>query len=166
MVGNSYDEKREMEQGLEHRCPFCREPVPETKEEADQNLMKRVKANDPVAMVDIGYSLCKEGDYDSAFEYWTKAAELGNAESHHYLSIMYRNGHGAEKCEGKEVYHLEQAAIGGHPDARHDLGCYEENRGGFKRAVKHFIIGAKLGYEDSMKALWFFKYMAISPKRN
>jgi hypothetical protein len=33
---------REMEQGLEHTCPYCREPVPATKEEANQMLMKRV----------------------------------------------------------------------------------------------------------------------------
>jgi len=32
-----------------------------------------------------------------------------------------------------------------------------------ERAVKHFIIAAKLGDEDSMKALWeFFKYGNIT----
>src|SRR6056300_1334825 len=34
---------REMEGGLEHKCPYCREPAPKTNEEALRNLMERVK---------------------------------------------------------------------------------------------------------------------------
>jgi len=45
---------REKEQGLEHRCPYCREPLPDTDEEMDQNYMKRIKANDPVALFQMG----------------------------------------------------------------------------------------------------------------
>ena len=63
-------------------------------------------------------------------------------------------GLGVEEDEEKEVYHLEKAAIGGHPDARYNLGCIEEENGRFDRAVKHWIIGAKLGDADSMKELW------------
>jgi hypothetical protein len=48
------NQKREIEQGLETRCPHCREPLPETEEEAQQNTMKRAKANDPVAMLQRG----------------------------------------------------------------------------------------------------------------
>src|SRR6056300_688458 len=32
---------REMEQRLEHKCPFCREPAPTSTEEIVQNAMKR-----------------------------------------------------------------------------------------------------------------------------
>jgi TPR repeat protein len=68
---------------------------------------------------------------------------------------MYHKGKGVERDEGKAVYHWEKAAIGGHPDARHNLGCYEERHGNTaERAVKHFIISAKLGYDNSMKSLW------------
>ena len=31
---------------------------------------------------------------------------------------------------------------------------YEKKNGNVERAVKHFIIAAKLGHEESMKALW------------
>src|SRR5210317_1924537 len=48
------DEIRLEEQGLEPRCPYCREPVPYTDEEMDQNQMKRVKANDPIALCKLG----------------------------------------------------------------------------------------------------------------
>ena len=53
------------------------------------------------------------------------------------------------------MYHYEKAAIGGHPIARYNLGCYEGRSGNIERAVKHFVIAANLGYEKSMKAIWW-----------
>ncbi len=140
------------------RCPFCREPVPDNDEESDKRLMKRVKANDPVALKHMGMKCRDEGDYGGAFEYYTKASELGNAEARYELGCMYdhnnENGEGIEKDEEKAVYHYEKAAIAGHPYARNSLGWIEEGNGNIERAVKHFIIGANLGYERSMKKLW------------
>ena len=49
---------------------------------------------------------------------------------------------------------MEKAAIGGHPKARHNLACVEGGNGNTHRAVKHLIIAAKLGDEESMKKLW------------
>ena len=57
------------------------------------------------------------------------ASELGDANPHYGLSIMYRLGHGVEKDEKKRVYHLEEAAIGGNVDARHNLAVIEERYG-------------------------------------
>src|SRR6056300_1287638 len=79
------NKQREVEQGLELRCPFCREPLPETEEEEEENSMKRVKANDPVALFNMGGKCYREGDYDVAFEYYTKATQSGDIESHHNL---------------------------------------------------------------------------------
>jgi TPR repeat protein len=116
--------------------------------------MKRIKANDPDALSQAGGTCYKEGDYDDAFEYLTKAAELGDSNAHYHLGLMYWKGEGVENDKEKEVYHWEKAAIGGHPFARHNLAWYEEVNGNMKRAVKHLIIAAKLGEEGSMKALW------------
>ena len=69
-------------------CPYCRTPIPETQAEADRNSMKRAEANDPVAMRQMGANCAYEGDYSAAFEYWTKAAKLGDVEAHNQLSIM------------------------------------------------------------------------------
>ena len=53
-----------------------------------------------------------------------------------------------------ELHHLEEAAaIAGHPKARHNLACNECRNERIDRAVKHWIIAAKLGYDDSIKAL-------------
>jgi TPR repeat protein len=134
-------------------CPFCREPAPDG-EESYKRIMERVKAHDPAAVCEMGRILYHKGDCDTAFGYFTKAAELGDAVAHNNLGYMYGEGYGVEKDDEKAVYHYEQAAIGGHPYARHHLGCVEEENGNVERAVKHFIIAAKLGYEDSMKELW------------
>jgi tetratricopeptide (TPR) repeat protein len=117
-------------------------------------MMKRVKANDPAALREMGVERYEDGNYDGAFEYWTNAAELGDIEAHYNLSIMYGKGEGVEKDEEKMVYHWEKAAIGGHPYARNNLGCIEWGNGNMERSVKHFVIAANLGCDESMKALW------------
>ncbi len=146
------NQKRENEQGLEQRCPFCREPAPESEEGHYKNVMKRVKKHDPVAMTHKGRKYAREGDYGKSFEYFTKATELGDVEAHVCLATLYYNGDGVEKDEKKAVYHWEQAAIGGHPHARCALGSHEKKiNGRFERAAKHFIIAANLGDDDSLK---------------
>lgn len=135
-------------------CPFCREPA-SSDEEHRKRSKKRIKANDPLALRQMGAELYRDGDYDGAFEYLTKAAEFGDVGAHYMLGNIYWRGQGVEKDDKKELYHWEMAAMGGHPYARYKLGCYEEAMNGdIERAVKHFIIAANLGMEGSMKALW------------
>ena len=147
------NQMREFRGGLQQRCPFCREPAPNSVEESDKNVKKRIKKNDPAAFCDMGKKHSDEGDYETALKYLTKAAELGNAEAHYCLSIVYVRGEGVEKDEEKYMYHSEEAAIRGHPHARHNLGIEECNNGNFERARKHFIIAANLGNHDSLKEL-------------
>jgi hypothetical protein len=145
--------ERQIEQGLEQRCAFCREPAPKTDEERDKGVMNRVKKNDPAAMYQMGKKNYNEGDYETALKYWAKAAELGNASAHYQLSIMYYEGRGVQKDAEKEVYHLEEATIAGHTRARHNLGCIEADNGRFERARKHLIIAANLGDHNSLNVL-------------
>ncbi len=131
-------------------CPFCREPAVYTEKENRKRIMKRVKANDPAALHQMGAIRFKEGDYDGAFEYYTKAAKLGDSKSYFHSGLI-----GVGKDPERAIYHLEKAAIGGHPVARHSLANREDQKNGnVDRAVKHYIIAAKLGYEKSMKKLW------------
>jgi hypothetical protein len=138
-------------------CSFCREPAVNmyNREKRRKMMTKRVKANDPAALSQMGImKRHKECNYDGAFEYLKKAAESGDAEAHYQLGCMYGLGQGVDEDAEKEVYHLEKAAIGGHPTARHNLGCREHENGNIERAAKHLIIAANLGYEKSMKSLW------------
>ena len=143
----------ELKGKIREKCPFCRSPAPDTHEEAMKNLIKRVEANDSVAFYQMGWGFNRDENYKSSFEYFSKGAELGDIESHYELSLLYRDGEGVEKDEKKRVYHLEVAAIGGHPTARYYLGCVEEENGRMDRSVKHWIIAAKLGHEPSMDLL-------------
>ncbi len=146
--------KREIGQGLQHKCPYCREPLPkEGDEQHVKNYTKRIEANDPIALICLGDKYDDEGNYEKAFEYYRKAAELGNLDGHYNLSLLYEEGKGVEKYKKKEVYHLEEAAIGGHLNARYNLGVDEANNGRYERAVKHFIIAAKLGDDDASDKL-------------
>eukprot|EP00984_Skeletonema_dohrnii_P018061 scaffold8348_cov78-Skeletonema_dohrnii-CCMP3373.AAC.1 len=150
---NYANQKREIQGKLQHTCPFCREPLPTTDEGCDKQRMKRIEANDPAAMYQEGVKQDGKGDYSSAFEYYTKAAQLGDAEAHYQLSILYHHGHGIEKDLGKATHHREEAAIGGHPSARYNLGVLEWNNNNAERAVKHFIIAATQGHDKSIKYL-------------
>ena len=148
---NFANQKREIRGRLQRKCPFCREAVPETEEEMNEQWRKRIEANDPVAMREMGWDRYSEGDYKAAFEYWSKAAALGNVEAHYQLSTLYHYGKGVERDEKNALHHAETAAIGGHPTARYNLGCTERGNGQHNRAAKHFIIAAKLGFDASLE---------------
>ncbi|KAK1742137.1 hypothetical protein QTG54_006702 [Skeletonema marinoi] len=148
---------REYQESLEYKCPFCRKPAPTSEAASRANVMKRIEANDPAAMSQMGICCQRKGDYAGAHKYWAKAAELGHAEAHYNLSVMYSEGYGVGVGRGKkkEWYHLEQAAIGGNLKARYTLGiregwCSNHNS---ERANKHLIIAANQGHDDSMKKL-------------
>ena len=147
------NQMREIRMRLRQSCPFCRKPLPKTQEEHDKLNMKRVEANDPDALCHEGVKQYNKGNYHGAFKYWTKAAAMDNVEAHYQLSLLYLQGKGVEKDEGKEMLHLEEAAIGGHPDARCMLGLNEMDKGNAKRAAKHFLISAKQGDDLSIKSL-------------
>ena len=145
--------KREIEGRLERKCPFCRTAAPKTDEESNERMMNRVEANDSVAMREIGLERYHKGDYMAALEYSAKAAALGDADAHFHLSTLYLFGLGVEKDKKKQRHHLEQAAIGGHPGARHNLALLEGRNGQHNRAAKHWIIAAKLGCDNSLKCV-------------
>ena len=144
-------------------CPFCREAAPGTEEGCEKQRMKRVEMNDPVAIRYMGTRCYHEGDYDNAFDYFTKACELGDADAHYQLSTMYRDGF-VEQDKKKELYHLEEATILGHPGARCNLAVMDGENGRLEREVKHYIIAASLGHDLSLKNLKI-RYLEGSVKK-
>ena len=146
------NQKREINAGLElGKCLFCRKAAHKTEEEINERVKKRIEANDPAAISQMGTKCYAAGNYKKAFKYFTRAADLGDAIAHHHLSNLYRKGEGVKKDEKKSLHHAEQASIGGHPDARHNLGIIEYNEHGrVDRAVKHWVIASKLGVDMSL----------------
>lgn len=153
-IGCDYiNSKRELEGKLQPRCAFCRHPRAGTTEEADRLTAKRAAVNDPIAMCQMGNMCCLERDYNKAYEYHSKAAALGSVGAHFSLSNLYRTGQGVDMDKKKEIYHLEEAAIGGHPTAREHLAIYEWDNGNFERAIKHLTIAATLGHDAALEQL-------------
>ena len=146
------NQRRGREGRHQYKCAFCRTVLPTSDEVNFKQMMRRVEANDPVALCQMAADKYNKRDYKAAFEYATRAAAMGDAEAHYQLSCLYGEG-GVEKDEKKELYHLEQAAIEGHPYARNNLALWEGRNGRMDRAAKHWIIAAKLGHEKSLGGL-------------
>jgi hypothetical protein len=137
-------------------CPFCRTPVAKSEQETNERRKIRSETNDPAAICHEGIVQYKKGkhyNYSMAFACFTIAAELGYAEAHYNLAALYHQGHGVEKNKGKYIYHMEEAAIAGHPIARYNLGVHEYSNHNFERAAKHWTIAARQGCNKSIKEL-------------
>ena len=146
----------EMDEGnIKRLCPFCRVPIHEGDNEFISRCKIRMVHDDAMAIQFLGscynnggYGLPK--DREKAMELFIRAAELGSAQAHNNIAFLYENGQGVEEDMIKAQYHYKLAAIGGHEEARDKLGHIEGLRGNNNQALKHFIIGASCGYDDSL----------------
>ena len=137
-------------------CPFCRTQTPTTDEEVNEQYKKRMKLDDAGAIYDVGchYHNGDHGlpqNYNKALELWHQAAELGNRKSYYSIGAAYYCGNGVERDEKKAKHYSELAAMRGHVKARHNLGVLELNAFNMDRALKHFMIAAGCGDNDSLK---------------
>jgi len=105
-----------------------------TVEETNEELIKRVEANDAGATCQLGYYYYQgdEGlqqDQEKAMDLWKHAAKLGSSEAHFSLGSVY--------CEGGELkkakFHYEAAAMAGHEGARYRVGIMEGKSGNGER---------------------------------
>ena len=156
--------EREVQNRLELKCPFCRQLDPATAAQGEKILEERAAVNDPVANREMGLKLRSEGDYRRAMRYLSTAAKLGDAGAHFELGFFYEHGEGVEVDKSKEKFHFEEAAILGHTGARYKVGVIEWENGKRetdprvaniprRRAIKHWMIAAKHGHDNSMGQL-------------
>ena len=114
-----------------------------------------MELNDAEAIFDLGAfyddGLCGlQQNNAKAFELWHRAAELGSAEAHYNIGNAYFDGQGVERDMNKAKHYYALAAIGGSVEARHNLGYAEGCAGNMSRAVKHFMIAAGAGEDNSL----------------
>ena len=139
----------------EAKCPFCRVPTPDTGEMAEM-IKKRVEMDDANAIYIYG-SYYAEGifgfpqDSTRALELYRRAGELGRASAYYSIANAYMKGRGVEKDMKKAKHYWELAAMGGDASARYNLGILEEREGNMSTALKHYIIAAGCGYNESLK---------------
>jgi len=148
--------KDEMNKGnLKRCCPYCRVPLPSSDIENMKRVKKRMQLNDAEAFHELAtwyyHGNGVPQDHKKAFEFYSRGAELGSFHSHFVIAHAYRFGNGVENDEDKSIHHLMLAAIGGNEVARHMLGDMEKANGNMNTAMKHYMIAARGGVDDSLK---------------
>lgn len=87
--------------------------------------------NDPEIWNDLGtLYLCGEAvetNYELALYWYSKAADVGNADGMFNLCCMYESGYGVEQDDGKALHWQFKAARNGHIGAQYGLGCQYEH---------------------------------------
>ena len=146
--------KEEVRKGkMKDCCPFCR--MPSTDDEGIQRVKKRTELNDANAFHWLAglykLGLCGPQDHRKVFELYSRGAELGSVSSHQSLATAYKTGVGVVKDEEKAKNHLMLAAIKGSEVARYALGNIESKSGNIDRAMKHYMIAARSGYDNALE---------------
>ena len=120
-------------------CPFCRTPQPNNIADTMVMIQARVEKRDPAAINYLGEHFCQVGDIGKAVELWSEAAGLGCSAALYHLALSYDNGEGVQKDKAKATEFYKKAAMQGHVESRHNLGCDEGDKGNYDRAVKQFL---------------------------
>ena len=143
----------------QNQCAFCRilDPKKGSIKEVVERLKKRVEAEDPIAIHNLGIHY-RDGAYgfpqdmDKALELCRRAGELGYAGA--YCSIGYAYDiTGLEIDNKKAMHYYELAAMKGNAYARNNLGNYEWRAGNMERALKHYMISGRDGYAESLEII-------------
>ena len=96
-----------------------------------------------------------EKNVPRAIELWTEAAELGLSQAHFNLGNVHYSGKSVPCDEARALKHWEAAAMKGHVEARGNLGDHKCKKANCQRAVRHYLIAAKMGAPlDSIKKMF------------
>ena len=152
------DQGNKVDNDKQNECAFCRVVAPKSIKEVVERLKKRVEAEDPIAIHNLGihYRVGEHGfpqDMDKALELWHRAADLGYAEAYGSIGYAYYWGEGVEVDMKKALHYYKLAAIRGDVMARHNLGNNEYRAGNVNRALKHYKIAVRSGYSKSLKQI-------------
>jgi len=142
-------------------CPYCRGPQRISEGEFIERLKKRAEAGDADGMRNLAgiYHLGSYGlpqNYNKANKLLLRAGKLGCAGAYHNLAVFYENREGVERDTMKAKYYYELGAMGGDVSARYNLGHLEKDAGNVVRAMKHWMMAAGAGHDDSLKCIRFF----------
>ena len=144
------------------QCPFCNTLAPENDKEMIEMLMERIERfNDAHAMLTLGsfYERGRHGfdiNDSKVVEMYQRASELGYAEAHFNLGVAYEDGlglGGVTPDKKKSIHHYQLAAMMGDMDARCNLAANEGQDGNEDRSMRHFMIAAKCGHDNSLNMI-------------
>lgn len=147
------------------KCPFCTTPPVHLGKELLERCKTRIDILDERAFVELAF-VYRDGkwgltsDYKHSLDLLYQAAELAlfsvdkplfeSSTAHFSIANAYLHGIGVEKNTRKSTYYWKLAAMGGHELARYNLGVRAELDDNLNRAMKHYMIAAKAGYNDAL----------------
>ncbi|EJK74163.1 hypothetical protein THAOC_04176 [Thalassiosira oceanica] len=136
-------------------CAFCRTAILDNDADNLAMVHARVAKKDPEAINFLGEKfvhgqLGLQKDMRKAVELFTEASELGSIKALCNLGIAYHCGEGVQQDTVKAVEVYKKAAMQGNAQSRHNLADWEVRKGNNDRAVRHLLISAKMGDDDSV----------------
>ena len=119
--------------------------------------------SDVSTLLVMGNQFYNEKNYAKAFEYYTKAANQGNAQAQCNLGFCYDKGQGVAQSYTEAVKWYRKAADQGFARAQYNLGVsYEKGEGvaqSYTEAVKWYRKAADQGYASAQSNLGYcYKY--------
>ena len=150
-------------------CAFCRTPCPDNDADKLAMIQARVAKKDPAAISNLGHKyffgdLGLQKDARKAVELWTEAADIGSIEALYSLGSAYYHGDGVPEDKAKGIQLWRKAAMQGHVESRNNLGSYEWGEGSHDRAVRHFLISAKMENKTSVENIKDMFTMGLATK--
>jgi len=154
----SLELREKMKKGIiKERCAYCRAPSPRSDNvqlERCKRRMEDEKDLNAYRLLGYAYQFGRWGlsrSSNNALKLWNHAANQGDFKSHAAIGRIYLLGSYPKQDMEKATYHLKLAAIGGDEKSRHIVGMLELKNGNIAQAMKHFIISARAGYDNSLK---------------
>ncbi|EJK48681.1 hypothetical protein THAOC_32499 [Thalassiosira oceanica] len=137
-------------------CAFSRTPMPDNDADKLAMVQARMAKKDPESINFLGEqyhygTLGFQKDMRKAVELWTEAAELGSIGALYNLGLSYFQGEGVQQDKAKGAEFYMKAAMEGHAWSRYNLGNHEADKGNPDRAVRHWLISAKMGEVNSVE---------------
>ena len=140
-------------------CPFCREPVPTSKEEFLRRLQARCLQTDHSAFTLMG-DRYHNGDYGmakddlKALDCFIRAVELGSPGACTWIGSSCRKGDGVGVDKERAALFKRVGALRGNIEARHNIGNSEYfDLGNHEIAIRHWKIAAEAGNQKSLNVL-------------
>ena len=123
-------------------CYMHGEGVEQSEAEALKWFIKRQDGDESEGMAHLAYMYSWDSDYAKSFEWYSKAAELGNAEAVYSLGCCYEEGNGVEKDSAKALEYYLKAADKDSEDGIHaaiELYLNDENIKNIPAALKMMV---------------------------
>lgn len=112
---------------------------------------KSISLGDPYGALMLGkYAEDYLGAYSSAFQWFLKAAQMGNAEAQYKVGNAFKEGKGIDSDKDKSAEWYRKAADQGYSGAEYQLGIYYKDKNDLRNALEWLRKSASRGDCDSM----------------